>query len=93
MNGAPVTSSATYSNAVATLRSVNGHSPAMASTFSNPPKWSAYASALSSASSGPSGASILSIVQNLWSLSMEPLVVQWVRHVTARTHRCSSTHA
>ena len=86
MNGQAVTSAATYTAAIATLRSPAGHNPATASTFANPPKWSAYSSALSANSGGPGGASVVSIVQTLWSNGMEPLVVQWVRRKPTHTH-------
>ena len=77
LNGAAVTSRATFTAAVADLRSPAGHSNA-SGTRANPVAYSVYDAALASPTpTDPGGSSVDRTVATLWAAGIEPLVVQW----------------
>ena len=77
LNGAAVTSRATFVAAVADLRSPGGHSNA-SGVRANPVAFSVYDAALSSSDpKDASGNSVDHNVATLWAAGIEPLVVQW----------------
>lgn len=85
LNGAAVSSGASYVEAVRQLRTPSGHNPLNSSSWANPANFSNYDYELSTPDpTKPSGQSILAQFQQLQAMGIEPLAVQWT---TARRGR------
>ena len=78
LSGYPVTSSATYSQAVSGLRSPGAHNPPASSNWPNPVRFAVYDTALAaSTSTSATGNSVTAVVAALQANGLEPLLVQW----------------
>ena len=79
MNNQPVSSAATFSAAVALLRTPAGHLASAAASYANPPRWSAFNSMMQySTLTKAEGQSMQAQVQQLIANGLEPLLVFWM---------------
>jgi len=77
-SGVAVSGLASFQTAVSYMRSYNGHTPSLAFTWSNPPRWATFEGMLDNNLGGPTGGSLLQSVTSLQGMGIEPLLVFWL---------------